>query len=320
MRIVHWSLKNGSGLHQMAEEISACEKSLGLDSICLDGDNQEEIKTYVGADIHVIHGHIPDEVDEPPAKKVFVAHGTPENVFMTSINDSVKGHGASDALMSSMYRIKTSDAVITFWPRHQYIWQSFMDRGRTVDCIPMGIDKAKWPQTATRGKWAGTPSLLSAENCNQIKWPLDLFLAMPLVMEQIRSMRFHCFYMPLDQQRWWGALTFANGSAYRSLMPALTLPKGELLNAFRSVDFYIGLVRYGDHNRICLEAKTAGCQVISFRGNEYADYWLDEGDQRVIAAQLLMILRGQVPKRESLEPPDITETAAAMIKIYERLV
>jgi len=83
--------------------------------------------------------------------------------------------------------------------------------------------------------------------------------------------------------------------------------------------FYIGLVRYGDHNRICLEAKAAGCPLISFRGNEYADYWIDEGDQRIIAAQLLMILRGEVPKRETPETPDVSETARAMAGIYERL-
>lgn len=319
MKIVHWTLKNGSGLHRMAEDLAACEKSQGLDSLCLDGDNPNEILSGVDADIHVIHGHLPDAVDIPSATKVFVAHGTPENGFISSIHDSAGGHGASDAFMAALYRLKTSDAVVTFWPRHQAILQSMMDKGRAVDCIPVGIDKAKWQRRESRGKWSGTPSLLTAENCHQIKWPLDLFISMPWVMEQFRAMRLHCLYVPLDQQRWWAALTFTNGTAYRSFMSSSTLAPEELRNAFCSVDYYIGLVRYGDFNRICLEAKAAGCPVISYRGNDYADYWVDEGDQRTIAAQILMILKGQVPRREAPEVPDISETARAMARIYERL-
>ena len=319
MKIVHWTLKNGSGLHRMAEDLAACERLYGRESVCLDGDNPAEIPSGTDADIHVIHGHLPDAVDAPAARKIFVAHGTPENGFVSSINDSSGGHGASDAFLSALYRLKTSDAVVTFWPRHQAIWQSMMDRGRTVDCVPMGIDKSKWQRRESRGKWAGAPSLLTAENCVQIKWPLDLFIALAWVMDRLRGMRLHCFYLPLDQQRWWSALTFANGTAYRSFMSSAILDPASMLNAFCSVDFYIGLVRYGDHNRICLEAKAAGCPLISFRGNEYADYWIDEGDQRIIARQLLMILRGEVPKRETPETPDVSETARAMAGIYERL-
>lgn len=320
MKIVHWTLKNSSGLHRMAEEIAAHEQTRGLDSLCLDGDNPEDVPAARGAAVNVIHGHLPDVADVPAARKVFVAHGTPETCFISSMNDSTRGHGASDALMASMHRVKTVDAVVTFWPRHQAIWQSMVDRGRTVDCIPMGIDRTKWQRRETRGKWAGAPSIFTAENCHQIKWPLDLFIAFPWVMEQIREIRLHCFNLPMDQVRWWSALTFANGAAYRSFMVSAALAPGELLNAFCSVDFYIGLVRYGDHNRICLEAQAAGCPVISYRGNDFANYWVDEGDQRTIAAQLVAILRGQVPARETAPVPDIAETSAALLKIYERII
>jgi hypothetical protein len=303
----------------MAEDLSACEKSRGLDSLCLDGDSPAEIQAGVGADVHVIHGHIPDSVGSG-VKTVFVAHGTPEVCFTQSITASYGGHGASDSIMQSMYRVKTSDAVVTFWPRHQAIWQSMSDKGRMVDCVPMGIDKSKWQRKESRGKWVGEPSLLTAENCFEMKWPLDLLISMAWVMDQLKSMRLHCFHIPLYQTRWWSALTFANGTAYRSFMESSRLDQPDLLNAFCSIDYYIGLVRYGDHNRICLEAHAVGCPVISFRGNEYADYWIDEGDQRVIAAQLLMILKGNVPKRQAPETPDISETAASMAKIYERIL
>jgi len=111
-----------------------------------------------------------------------------------------------------------------------------------------------------------------------------------------------------------------NRSAYRSHISSIMYSQRDLANAFASVDYYIGLVRYGDYNRICLEAKAAGCPVISYRGNDYADYWIDEGDQRIMAAQLTMILRGEVEPRQTAGVPDIAETALALSMIYARLL
>jgi hypothetical protein len=319
LKVVHWSSKNGSGMHRMAEEITAAEIASGMQSVCLDGDNPCEIPDGLDADIHVVHTHLPDAVDDRESKKIYVAHGTPEVLFQGSIEQSKSGHGAADGWMVNTHFLRTSDAVVTFWPRHAAIWQSLVDKRSLVDCVPMGIDLSKWRGATSRGKWSGEPSLLTAENCHTIKWPLDLMIAMTWVYDEIRTARLHMIYLPADQARWWGALTMNNRTAYRSYISSVALDHGELANAFSSVDYYVGLVRYGDFNRICLEAKAAGCPVISYRGNEYADYWIDEGDQRVIAAQLRMILRGDVEKRETPAVPDISETVRALGKIYERI-
>ena len=93
----------------------------------------------------------------------------------------------------------------------------------------------------------------------------------------------------------------------------------QLRNAFCSTDFFLSLVRYGDTNRLCLEAAACGANVISYVGNPNADYWIHEGDQRGIAAELIEIgkgLRKPVPKTI---PPDISETAAAMKAIYDSM-
>ena len=318
MKVAHWTMKNGSGMHRMAEEISAQETKMGLDSLCLDGADPKESADGFNADIHVVHTHLPDGLADRRIKKVFVAHGTPESNFRSAINAmSIGVHGFSDPFMASLYMIRSSDAVVTFWPRHKEIWKSMMDKRSVVHCIPMGIDKTKWSPGDSRGKYAGSPSLLTAENCHEIKWPLDLFIAMSWVFDAVPEARLHVIYLPLDQCRWWGALTFNNGTAYRSFISSVAFSKEDLANAFRSVDYYVGLVRYGDYNRICLEAKASGCRVISYRGNPYADYWLDEGDQRMIAAQMTLILQGAVSPRECPEVPDISETASAMMKIYE---
>ena len=112
---------------------------------------------------------------------------------------------------------------------------------------------------------------------------------------------------------------FSNGSAFRSYIGG-TCDHVNLRNIMCSVDYYIGLVRYGDFNRISLEAKACGCKVISYWGNPYADYWIPEGDQRIIATKLIEIFRGNVQPRETAEVPDIKDTAREMIKIYEDLL
>jgi glycosyltransferase involved in cell wall biosynthesis len=314
-------MKNGSGMHRMAEDMAAGERSLGGNSLCLDCFDSRDLAMCLDADIHVIHTHLPEVIDEKKSKTVWVAHGTPEHVFsMSVVRGTELGHGASDSWMSAMYRLQVSDAIVTFWPRHQAIYQSLVDKGREVYCVPMGIDRDFWQPVESKGRFAGTPAILSAENCHQIKWPLDLFISFPWVAEQVPTARLHVFYLPLDQHRWWFPLVNRNGAAFRSYIGSGALSREDLRNAFVSSDYYVGLVRYGDHNRICLEAKACGCKVIAYRGNAYADYWIPEGDQRIIADELVSILRGMVPPRECRDIPDMGETASAMIKIYERLI
>jgi len=320
VKIAHWVMKNGSGMYRVAHDLSIAEKLRGLDSLCLDCDPEKgEIESGLDADVHVLHTHIPDLIDTRKAKVVWVCHGTPENMFHSSVNESHKGHGAGDAWMVCHHYLHRSDVVVTFWPRHYEIWKALAGKHADVECIPMGVDRTFWVKQQSVGKFAGDPSVLSAENCHWIKWPYDLLISWAWTSAELRKARLHVFYLPLEQCKWFYPLAFDIGAAYRSFIVTGSMDPEGLRNAFASVDFYAGLVRYGDHNRISLEAHASGCPVISYRGNEYADYWVDEGDQRVIAKQLSAILRGDIPKRKTPETPDISETAAAMAKIYERI-
>jgi hypothetical protein len=131
--------------------------------------------------------------------------------------------------------------------------------------------------------------------------------------------KLHLLYLPMDQHRWWFPLMFNNGSAFRSYVGG-TYDHNSLRNIMCSVDYYIGLVRYGDFNRVSLEAKACGTKLISYWGNPYADYWIPEGDQRIIATKLTEILKGNAIPRGTEEAPDIKETAEAMIKIYKEVI
>lgn len=320
MKVAHWTLKNGSGLHRMAESIAQAEVTLGIDSITIDSMQSSEWEKGVDADIHVVHSHLPDVVDFEKVKIVHFVHGTPEHCFQVSVEQGLSGaYAPSDSWMITQYWLQHADITVTFWPRHQAIWQSLCDKHTKVRLLPMGVDKSFWQPTGSKGKFAGEPSLFTAENCHSIKWPLDLLIAWDWVTKSVPKARLHAHYLPRDQHRWWFPLANRNGAAFKSYLSGAVFNDVELRNCFASVDYYIGLVRYGDHNKICMEAKAVGAKLISYEGNPYADFWVKEGDQRRLAEDLEVIMKGEVKPRKAEDVVDISETARGLSKLYEEL-
>lgn len=325
MRVVHWSLKNNSGMHRVAESIAKAEVAAGLDSTNVDCSvKSEEWDKALDADVHVVHTHFPQELRKKvrkPLKIVWVAHGTPDHVFQGAIEAGAGApYGHSDPFMLMQHWLKTADARVTFWPRHQWIYERMVPKESKIHCVPLGVDRAFWSGGASRGKYAGSPSVLTAENPHWMKWPYDLYIAWPEIFDALDGACLHSIYMPRDMHRWVFPLVNANGTAYSSHISPITFAHEELRNVFKSVDFYCGLVRYGDLNQISLQANAGGATTISYAGNAHSDYWVTEGDQRTMAKELTAILKGEVPKREKTPVPDISETAAAFTSIYESIL
>lgn len=296
------------------------EKKLGIDSQFCNPAWRLRDNWIYDADINVCHADLPEEVRRKGKPVVWVSHGTPEHVFQTAIEQSHEGYGHQDSVMLVQHWMRLADAIVTFWPRHQWIWKSLCDKRTRVEVVPLGVDKAFWKKEESRGKFLGRPSIFSAENCHQIKWPLDLILLMPLIWDEILEVRLHLFYIPYDMHRYFFPLMNRNGSGYFSHVNGGAVSQEDLKNGFLSTDFYCGLVRYGDFNRVSLEANACGSKTISYAGNEYSDYWINEGDQRQMAKELLPILRGQVePRKDKLQVPDSEETSKAMLEVYNTL-
>ncbi len=79
MKVCHWSMFNGSGMHRVAEAIVAAEKSIGIDSILCNLHEKTDFPEALDADIHVSHTHFPDKMRRlllNPLKLVWVGHGT----------------------------------------------------------------------------------------------------------------------------------------------------------------------------------------------------------------------------------------------------
>jgi len=308
-------------MYNVAGSISAAEQAIGLDSHLVDIQGSVEWDEWADADVHVAHTHFPNEMRARltrPLKLVFPCHGTPEHIFYSAVESIKTGYGHGDGWMLFQYWMQNADARVTFWPRHQAIMETMVDKGTKVHLVPLGINRKFWAEGQSAGKWAGNPSVLSAENCHQIKWPLDLLLMWPWVYKEIPSASLHVNYLPNDKHRWFFPLVNRNGASFGAHISSFTFPHVELRNVFKSVDYQFSHVRYGDFNRLCLEASASGCRVISYPGNPYADFWVTEGDQRQTAADLIAVLKGQVgPRKDKQEVPDISETALAMRNIYE---
>lgn len=325
MKVGHWTMYNKSGMNRVAESIVNAEKKLGIDSNLCNIQTTTDFASMYDCDIHVSHTHFPDEVRKKltkPLKLVWVGHGTPEHVFQTSVESGTKGgYGHGDGWMLVMNWLRTADAIVTFWPRHQAIWKSICDKNTVVDCVPLGVERDFWKPVVSKGKFAGEPSIFTSENSHYIKWPLDLLITWPWVYPHVKGNAcLHVAYLPRDQHRWFFPLVNRNGASYGSHISPIVFEHEDLRNVFSSIDFFIGLVRYGDFNRLCLEANASGAKTISYQGNEYSDYWVTEGDQRTIAKELIGILNGDVKPREKTQVPDIEITATEMIKIYERIL
>jgi glycosyltransferase involved in cell wall biosynthesis len=278
--------------------------------------NPNEWEMGIGADIHVVHSHLPDKLAfDKKTKIVAFQHGSPEHVFEVSITQGVYcGYGAGDSFSIGAYFLRRADAVVTFWGRHAAIWETMTEK--PVFVIPMGVSRSFWDHIET-SPLAGSPSILTAENCHTVKWPLDLFFMWPNIVKELPDARLHALNIPYDQHKWWMPLAYLNGTHYTSYLYATKLNAPELRQFMSAAGFYYSPCRYGDHNRISLEAAACGAKVISFCGNEYAHYWVREGDQRCQKEDLENILSGKTPAREPLPVPDIKSTAAAMLQIYK---
>lgn len=313
-----------SGMHAIAKSCAEAETRLGHDAFVLNCQEPAGWEGAADADIHVAHTHFPEEFRarcKPTAKVVFIAHGTPEHLIEneTTANEN-PGYGPAQGWMMTRDRLARADAFVTFWKRHQWFYQTCVPRERIIDYVPMGVDLAFWKEGIDHGRYAGTPSVWTSENPHRMKWPLDLFMLWPLVREAIPLARLHAHYIPWPMHRTLIDLAGTNGSAYVSYLSAATYPHDQLRNIWKSLDFYASLVRYGDHNCTSMQARAAGVPVISYVGNEYADYWIPEGDQRAMAAALIAIFRKEVEPRVRTPVPDLLDMGRAMVAIYERLL
>lgn len=312
-------------MFRVAESFAAAEAALGVTTVLVDPTKPETWEQAEDADVHVTHTHFPDKFRSRctrPLRLVWMGHGTPDHIMQTSVEEAERAaYGHSDGVMLTMHWLQKAHARVTFWDRHKWIYDRMLGTGqRPVDVVPLGVDRAYWEAGESAGKFGGEPSVLTAENPHYIKWAYDLLTAWPAVCEVFPEAALHAAYLVKDHHRAFFPWFNANGAFYRTFVTAGPFEKSGLRNALKSVDFFCGLVRYGDLNHLSLQAAAAGAKTISYTGNPHANFWIPEGDQREIARHLLAIFRGEATPRTPEPVPDIAITAAHMLAVYEDIL
>lgn len=312
-------------MNHVAQQCADAETRLGHDSKLVDVAKAETWDETAGADVHVMHTALPDPVRVRGGnyKLVFVPHGTPEHV-VENVVDGIErgGYAPGDAWMLLKNWLHEADATVTFWHRHQWVYQQMVPKAArpSIHFVPLGVDTAFWRGGTCRGKYAGEPSVWMSENQHRIKWGLDVLMAWPAIRQALPLARLHANYIPTGLLKIFYDLTTTNGAGYTSWLASATYDHANLRDIFASVDFLVSPVRYGDHNNLFMQAAAAGMQTVSYPGNEYADYWMPQGDQREMAKALIPILRGDVdPRPDKLPVPELEDMGRAMIAVYESL-
>lgn len=300
-----------------------------MDSELIDIAQPEQWEGAEWADIHVLHTDVPEAFRAKvtkPYKLVFVAHGTPEHVMEVTIENHARpGYGIANGWSGLRHLVKEADAVVTFWDRHRWFYQSLVPKERKIHCVPMGVDVAFWqggdPAAATPARhFAGAPAVWMSENQARIKWAMDVLMCWPEVLKQVRLARLHAHNIHFGLHQFFIDLANSNGAAYGSYLSAATYPHEGLRDIWKGFDFFLSPVRYGDHNCVFLQAAATGLKTISYVGNVYADYWIPEGDQREMANALVAIFKGEVQPRSKLPVPTLEDMGAAMIGVYASIL
>jgi len=335
MKIVHAVQQNNSGMHRLAQNCVEGEKRLGIDSMLIDCHEMGQwmLPQVVNADLYVNHSAFPkdarmliERAQGKRAKTVFVSHGIPEYTMELSIASyeanakNPHAYAFDDYWAALRYWLKESDATVVFSERQQAIYQTFVGRNDTIDCVPMGIDRAFWETEVPTEGLIGSPVVWMSENQNRVKWALDVLTAWPWVVEQCPEIHLHCHWMPLDFHRFFIDLANTNGASYHATLSSLHFSHERLRNLWKAVHFILSPTRYGDNTLVVMEANAAGVPVVTYPGNAYADYWIQEGDQRKMAKELVAIFKGEVTPREKLPAPDLMDMSREMVAVYARVL
>lgn len=322
MRSVQWVTPNGSGMHHVAETLARAELACGVESRCLDPHDalQDGWDFARAADVHVNHTHLPDEFQGKP--HVFVHHGTPEIVFELAVRDAEQnGYNTGTGMAQHFRLMQEADAIVTFWERHHALIDLMTDKATKVDLLPMGVDHAFWSGGTSHGHYLGKPALLNCENAYPFKWSVDFLRVWRWVWDKIPGATLHVANVPANLLPQIKLMTARSGAVYGTVAGSWTYDANNLRNIFKQVDFYLSTVRYGDHNRMSMEAGASGLKVISYPGNLYADYWMREGDIRETIKDLISILDGTTPPRaDKLPVPTEADMAHGMIHVYQRIL
>ena len=185
MRCAHFCIwaPNRSGMFETAAELVSAQQAIGLDCGLIDAmnpktsqtDGRVKTETYHyadGADIYVLHSHVPAPWMQDGTPVVVMLHGMPHYSWETELYMQEGGQQSPfSQLMSYFNDVETCKRFVTLWSPQLTTWDILDDyRGRTR-FAPNGIDLGRYTGAGKRKALAGKPKLLVADQARMCKDP-----------------------------------------------------------------------------------------------------------------------------------------------------
>ena len=278
MRVAHWTIcaDYRSGMAMTCRELVAAQKALGFDSEIInamdpknsvtDGRDKTETHHYAqGADLYVLHSHIPEPWFSDGTPTIVMLHGMPHYTWETEAYLLEGSNTAPFSQVMSYFQNPNIKRFVTMWSPQLATWD-ILDgyQGRTR-FVQNGIDLDFYSLDGPKKKLAGQPVMLIADQARMCK---DPFL-MAFGAEWFRS-----HYAPEAQMHIVGMPPIGTGNRSRDRWENLLENSGlkkccasrhgivnDLPEFYRASD--ILLTSSPDESRVVKEAIALGMDVVS---------------------------------------------------------
>lgn len=278
-------------MSESAKELVLAQRDLGLDCALIDAfdpktqqtDGRLTSETYHyadGADIYVLHSHVPEPWMHDGTPVVVMLHGMPHYSWETELYMQEGGQQSPmSQLMAYFNDVETCKRFVTLWSPQLTTWDILDDyRGRTR-FAQNGIDLARYTDEGPRKALAGQPKLLVADQARMCK---DPFL-MVMGAEWYRA-----HHEPEARLTMVGMSPLGAGDRVRERWENLLENSGckrvvaqrygivpDLEAFYRGADILLSVTP--DESRVYKEAIACGCDVVSPYLNtaQLTEEWLD---------------------------------------------
>ena len=293
MRVAHWTFiaANRSGMYETAKELCLAQRALGLDCGLIDafdpktqqcdGDLKTETYHYAdGADLYVLHSHVPEPWMHDGTPIIVMLHGMPHYSWETELYMQEGGNQSPfSQLMAYFNDIETIARFVTLWSPQLTTWDILDDyRGRTR-FAPNGIDLGRYTPDGPKKSLAGNPKLLVADQARMCKDPFFVVMG---------AEWFRAHHEPEARLTMVGMPPIGGGNRVRERWEHLLENSGckrvvaqrygilpDLEKHYRDADILLSVTP--DESRVYKEAIACGCDVVSPYLNtaQLTEEWLD---------------------------------------------
>jgi len=342
MKVAHFTFwaPRRSGMYESVKDQIKYERKEGLESHLVDPNHEKPDETLIDdgwltvspwelareCDIWVLHGKIPNELDDLFDKKVTVAvlHGPNESLIL---KEWAKQNASFNTHISILWKY---DATVTL-NQHEYdIMRLYDEKTNRCHYIPNSIDLERYPVAGDKWVYHNRPAIGSFDVNRLEKLPVNIIWAMPKVCEKVPKARLNMFSLSLEQI---GMFRNIYCRSYKRALQGeysemIQLENMDLRSFMRGIDIGFNSNISGIASRVTMEMMAMGVPVVSYGGN-YTNYVARIWDLDSIAQQIERCwkdlkrpnstLKGDVAKYAKTNF-DRSKEVKKYVKLYQQLM